>query len=128
MIGLVSVTKAGRAAAGRLHQAWPGTRRYDDPAAAALPRAFAECDGIVCFLAVGATVRLIAPLLTGKTRDPGVVCVDEALRFAVPVLGAHQGGGNELATWPPSAPPSCPATASPSPQTRSGRCPRFPPT
>jgi cobalt-precorrin 5A hydrolase / precorrin-3B C17-methyltransferase len=97
MIGLVSVTKAGRAAAGRLHQAWPGTRRYDDPAAAALPRAFAECDGIVCFLAVGATVRLIAPLLTGKTRDPGVVCVDEALRFAVPVLGAHQGGGNELA-------------------------------
>ena len=26
-----------------------------------------------------------------------MVCVDEALRFAVPVLGAHQGGGNELA-------------------------------
>jgi cobalt-precorrin 5A hydrolase / precorrin-3B C17-methyltransferase len=26
-----------------------------------------------------------------------VVCVDEALRFAVPVLGAHPGGGNALA-------------------------------
>jgi cobalt-precorrin 5A hydrolase/precorrin-3B C17-methyltransferase len=26
-----------------------------------------------------------------------VVCVDEALRYAVPVLGAHRGGGNELA-------------------------------
>ena len=26
-----------------------------------------------------------------------MVCVDEALRYAVPVLGAHQGGGNELA-------------------------------
>ena len=26
-----------------------------------------------------------------------MVCVDEALRFAVPVLGAHQGGGNALA-------------------------------
>ena len=26
-----------------------------------------------------------------------MVCVDEALRYAVPVLGAHQGGGNALA-------------------------------
>jgi cobalt-precorrin 5A hydrolase/precorrin-3B C17-methyltransferase len=97
MIGLVSVTKAGHAAADRLHQAWPDARRYDGPAGTALPHAFAECKGVVCFLAVGATVRLVAPLLTGKTQDPGVVCVDEALRFAVPVLGAHQGGGNELA-------------------------------
>jgi cobalt-precorrin 5A hydrolase / cobalt-factor III methyltransferase / precorrin-3B C17-methyltransferase len=100
MIGLVSVTRAGHAAAERLEQAWnpdPGTRRYDGPAAEALPRAFNECDAVVSFLAVGATVRLIAPLLAGKHDDPGVVCVDEALRFAVPVLGAHQGGGNELA-------------------------------
>ena len=97
MIGLVAVTKAGRAAAERLEQAWPDARRYDAPAAAALPRAFTECDAIVSFLAVGATVRLIAPLLVGKHTDPAVVCVDEALRFAVPVLGAHQGGGNDLA-------------------------------
>ena len=96
MIGLVSVTKAGHAAAGRL-AAWPDTRTYDGPAAEALPRAFHECDAVVCFLAVGATVRLIAPLLTTKHDDPAVVCVDEALRFAVPVLGAHSGGGNELA-------------------------------
>ena len=61
------------------------------------PRAFAECDAIVSFLAVGATVRLIAPLLTSKHEDPAVVCVDEALRYAVPVLGAHSGGGNDLA-------------------------------
>ena len=97
MIGLVSVTKAGHAAAERLEKAWPGARRYDGPAATALPQAFAECDAIVSFLAVGATVRLLAPLLMSKHDDPGVVCVDEALRFAVPVLGAHQGGGNELA-------------------------------
>ena len=97
MIGLVAVTQAGRQAADRLASAWPDARRYDEPAASALPRAFAECDAIVCFLAVGATVRLIAPLLRGKHRDPGVVCVDEALRYAVPVLGAHGGGGNELA-------------------------------
>ena len=97
MIGLVSVTRAGKTAAERLKTAWPdGTRRYDEGAGTALPKAFAECDAIVCFLAVGATVRLIAPLLRGKGRDPGVVCVDEALRYAVPVLGAH-GAANELA-------------------------------
>ena len=97
MIGLVSVTAAGRAAAERLEQAWPDARRYDGPATTALPLACQECDAVVCFLAVGATVRLLAPLLNGKHEDPGVVCVDEALRFAVPVLGAHQGGGNALA-------------------------------
>ena len=97
MIGLISVTKAGHAAADRLARAWPDARRYEGPAATALPRAFAACDAIVSFLAVGATVRLIAPLLTSKTEDPAVVCVDENLRYAVPVLGAHQGGGNDLA-------------------------------
>jgi cobalt-precorrin 5A hydrolase/precorrin-3B C17-methyltransferase len=97
MIGLISVTAAGSAAAERLAKAWQDARRYDGPASQALPRAFKECDAIVCFLAVGATVRLIAPLLSGKAEDPAVVCVDEALRYAVPVLGAHAADANELA-------------------------------
>ena len=97
MIGVVAVTKAGRRAARTLTSQWPDARAYDGPAAEALQRAFGECDAIVCFLAVGATVRLIAPLLTAKPNDPGVVCVDEALRYAVPVLGAHAGGANDLA-------------------------------
>jgi cobalt-precorrin 5A hydrolase/precorrin-3B C17-methyltransferase len=97
VIGLIAVTAGGRQAAGRLAAAWPDTRRYEGPASSALPRACAECDAIVCFLAVGATVRLLAPLLSGKHTDPGVVCVDEALRYAVPVTGAHAGGANELA-------------------------------
>ena len=98
MIGLVAVTAAGRAAAARLAAAWPDeTRPYDGPAATALPQAFGAADAVVVFLAVGATVRLLAPLLRDKHRDPGVVCVDEALRFAVPVAGAHEGGANDLA-------------------------------
>ncbi|HEY2520832.1 MAG TPA: precorrin-3B C(17)-methyltransferase [Streptosporangiaceae bacterium] len=98
MIGLVAVTAAGRAAAARLAAAWPDeTRAYDGPAATALPDAFRGTGTVVAFLAVGATVRLLAPLLGSKQHDPGVVCVDEALRFAVPVVGAHAGGGNDLA-------------------------------
>jgi cobalt-precorrin 5A hydrolase/precorrin-3B C17-methyltransferase len=98
VIGLVAVTAAGRSAAARLAAAWPDdTRPYDGPAATALPAAFGDADAVVVFLAVGATVRLLAPLLRDKHQDPGVVSVDEALRFAVPVTGAHAGGANDLA-------------------------------
>ena len=97
MIGVVAVTNAGRQAARTLTTQWPDARAYHGPAAEALPQAFEECDAIVCFLAVGATVRLIAPLLNDKQHDPGIVCVDEALCHAVPVLGAHAGGANDLA-------------------------------
>ncbi|MFH0180146.1 precorrin-3B C(17)-methyltransferase [Streptomyces cacaoi] len=98
MIGLISATAAGAAARDRLASAWPDrTRVYDGPVGDAVRRAFAECEQLVCFLATGAVVRLVAPLLSDKTSDPGVVCVDEAGRFAVPVVGGHAGGANELA-------------------------------
>ncbi|OQR63189.1 precorrin-3B C(17)-methyltransferase [Streptomyces maremycinicus] len=98
MIGLISATAAGAAARDRLAAAWPDrTRVYDGPVGDAVRRAFAECEQLVCFLATGAVVRLVAPLLSDKTSDPGVVCVDEAGRFAVPVVGGHAGGANELA-------------------------------
>ena len=99
MIGLIAVTGGAAAAAERLAAAWPGqTRTYDGPARQALARAWAQCDGLVCFLAVGATVRLIAPLLDSKWTDPAVVCVDESARRAVAVVGGHAAGANALAT------------------------------
>ncbi|MGW3267276.1 precorrin-3B C(17)-methyltransferase [Streptomyces sp. NPDC001056] len=98
MIGLISATAAGAAARDRLAAAWPDrTRVYEGPVGEAVRAAFAECEQLVCFLATGATVRLLAPLLAGKAADPGVVCVDEAGRFAVSLLGGHAGGANELA-------------------------------
>ncbi|MFC8364693.1 precorrin-3B C(17)-methyltransferase [Streptomyces griseorubiginosus] len=98
MIGLISATAAGAAARDRLAAAWPDrTRVYDGPVADAVRRAFAECEQLVCFLATGAVVRLIAPLLGDKASDPGVVCVDEGGRFAVSLVGGHGGGANELA-------------------------------
>ncbi|MFK0109648.1 precorrin-3B C(17)-methyltransferase [Streptomyces sp. NPDC091217] len=98
MIGLISATAAGAAARDRLAVAWPDrTRVYEGPVGDAVRSAFAECEQLVCFLATGAVVRLIAPLLGEKTTDPGVVCVDEAGRFAVSLVGGHGGGANELA-------------------------------
>ncbi|MGY5047855.1 precorrin-3B C(17)-methyltransferase [Streptomyces sp. 900105755] len=98
MIGLISATAAGAAARDRLAAAWPDrTRVYDGPVKDAVRSAFAECEQLVCFLATGAVVRLIAPLLGAKATDPGVVCVDEGGRFAVSLVGGHGGGANELA-------------------------------
>ncbi|WP_405738165.1 precorrin-3B C(17)-methyltransferase [Streptomyces sp. NBC_00028] len=98
MIGLISATAAGAAARDRLAAAWPErTRVYEGPVGDAVRAAFAECEQLVCFLATGAVVRLVAPMLGDKTSDPGVVCVDEGGRFAVSLVGGHGGGANELA-------------------------------
>jgi cobalt-precorrin 5A hydrolase/precorrin-3B C17-methyltransferase len=97
MIALVTATAAGRALADRLAAAWPGeTTRRDGTAADQIREAWPRSRALVCLLATGATIRLVAPLLRGKHDDPAVVCVDEAGRFAVALLGGHH-GANELA-------------------------------
>lgn len=94
---VVGSSPAARRRAGEIDAALGGTRRYEGAAGELLPRAWAECDLVVSHLALGATTRLIAPLLRDKRTDPGVVVVDEAGRFAVPLVGGHAGGANELA-------------------------------
>ena len=97
MIGLVAATPNGRRNAAHLAGAWPDARLYEGRAKEALHRAWNECNGIVLFLATGAAVRLLAPLLKGKHRDPGVVAVDDAGNFAFALCGGHEGGANALA-------------------------------
>ena len=98
MIGLVAATDNGRRRAAHLANVWPDARIYEGSPKQTLGQAWEECDGIVVFLATGAVVRLIAPLLEDKKRDPGVVSVDDAGRFAVALAGGHGGGANNLAT------------------------------
>ena len=62
-----------------------------------IPALFANFDGIVAIVSLGAVVRLIAPHLGSKERDPAVVVVDEAGKFAIPILSGHLGGANALA-------------------------------
>jgi cobalt-precorrin 5A hydrolase/precorrin-3B C17-methyltransferase len=94
MIALFAVTAAGRRAADEVAAALGASRRE----LAELAQLWPELDAAVFFLATGATVRLVAPLLADKRADPGVVCVDEARRFAVALTGGHEGGANALAT------------------------------
>jgi cobalt-precorrin 5A hydrolase/precorrin-3B C17-methyltransferase len=97
MIGLVTATENGRRRAVHLSEVWEDARLYDGKPREALAAAWNECDAIVFFLATGAAVRLVAPLLEDKRRDPGVVCVDDAGKFAVALAGGHAGGANKLA-------------------------------
>ncbi len=114
---VVSITKHGIALAGRVVAALPGAQlfcpekfRIAGEAAAPgavhcytgkvgdqVPALFAAFDGIICIVSLGAVVRLIAPHLKSKETDPAVVVIDEAGRFAIPVLSGHLGGANQLA-------------------------------
>lgn len=47
--------------------------------------------------AMGICVRLIAPYIKDKYKDPAVVCVDSTGRYVIPVLSGHIGKANELA-------------------------------
>jgi cobalt-precorrin 5A hydrolase/precorrin-3B C17-methyltransferase len=88
----VSVTEAGRARARRL----PFEHAHGSAAAAVRDR-WRAVDGFVLFIATGAAVRIVAPLLEGKDRDPAVVCVDEGGRYAIALLGGHAADANVLA-------------------------------
>lgn len=94
---IVGSSPAARRRAEEIDTLLGGTRILEGPAAESLPLAWRECDAIVSHLALGATTRIIAPLLADKTADPAVVVVDEGGRFAVPLVGGHAGGGNDLA-------------------------------
>ncbi|MGI5520661.1 precorrin-3B C(17)-methyltransferase [Micromonospora sp. CA-259024] len=97
-IGLVAATAAGRRHAHTVAAAWPHARLVEgETVADALRSAWVGCDAVVAFLATGAVVRILAPLLDDKRSDPAVVVVDEAARHAVALLGGHAGGGNDLA-------------------------------
>lgn len=116
-IAVVSITKHGIALAGKVIAALPGAHLfcpekfrgegesaapgavhcYEGKVGDQVPALFAAFDGIVCIVSLGAVVRLIAPHLKNKETDPAVIVIDEAGRFAIPVLSGHLGGANQLA-------------------------------
>jgi cobalt-precorrin 5A hydrolase len=77
----------------------PGVFGWVGPLRRVFPSIWQRHDAIVGVMALGIVVRLAGPLATDKRRDPAVVVVDDAGRFAVSVLGGHGAGANELAHW-----------------------------
>ncbi len=71
---------------------------YDGALKELVARLWPEVEGMVCIMATGIVVRLIAPHLRAKDLDPAVVVMDDAGNFAISLLSGHLGGANELAS------------------------------
>ena len=109
MIALIAFTKRGCELGRRLAQdlsgqLWTTDRLAEEtglPGCGSLGRwtgeRFSDCEALVFVSASGIAVRAIAPFVKDKFSDPAVVSVDEAGRFAVPLLSGHVGGANDLA-------------------------------
>ena len=74
-----------------------GATPYDGELKELIARLWPEVEGLVCIMATGIVVRLVAPHLRAKDRDPAVVVMDDAGNFAISLLSGHLGGANELA-------------------------------
>jgi cobalt-precorrin 5A hydrolase len=112
-IAIIAITRNGARLGTRLREGLPGAslfvlRKYAGQAgtgAVTFSGELAELvreqwpahDGFVLIMAAGIVVRLIAPHLEGKDRDPAVVVMDEGGKFAISLLSGHLGGANELA-------------------------------
>ena len=100
-IALIAVTDSSLETARLLALSFPGAQVFR-PEKGELKTLTAEIfhsyDGLVFIMAMGIVIRMIAPHLTDKYRDPAVVTVDDARRFAVSTLSGHEGGANDL-TW-----------------------------
>ena len=111
---LVAITKHGAAQAARLAKDLPEAdictsakfatsfgdlpnviRAYEGALRDEIGPLFIGYDQIVFFVSLGAVVRLIAPHLKSKDEDPGIIVVDDAGQYVIPVLSGHVGGANE---------------------------------
>ena len=56
---------------------------------------FKDYDQVLCIMALGIVVRMIAPYIEHKSKDPAIVVMDEAGHHVISLLSGHLGGANE---------------------------------
>ena len=109
-LGVWVLTPHGMALANQVKQALPHTDLFASKKlvpgefytefsslAKALALVWDHYDAHYFIMATGIVVRTIAPLIQDKTKDPAVVCGDEAGGFVISLVSGHIGGANELA-------------------------------
>ncbi|MCI6858241.1 MAG: cobalt-precorrin 5A hydrolase [Eubacterium sp.] len=91
------LTPEGEALAKRLSLSHPGDLYGKNNFRENMKLAFENYNSLVCIMATGIVVRILAPLLSHKTKDPAVVVLDQKGKYAVSLLSGHLGGANDLA-------------------------------
>ncbi len=101
---IFSFTKRGKALAEDISSLFTGSSLHNPEGLkggglkAAVRRAFKPNGPPLIFIgAVGIAVRMIAPLLQGKAKDPPVVVIGDDGRFVISLISGHLGGANLLA-------------------------------
>ena len=69
---------------------------YSEPTSEKIVELFKNSNALICLFSLGAVIRLIAPYLKDKKRDPAVIVIDDKTNFVISVLSGHIGGANEL--------------------------------
>lgn len=112
-IAITAITRNGAALAVRLKHALgdeaelylpgkfitpgDGALMLGDDVSFELGRMFGEYRALICIMAAGIVVRMIAPHIKDKLADPAVVVMDEAGSHVISLLSGHAGGANRLA-------------------------------
>lgn len=91
------LTSEGEQLARKLSASHPGDLYGKENFKENLRAGFSRYDYLVCIMATGIVVRILAPLIVHKTSDPGVVVLDQKGRHAISLLSGHLGGANDLA-------------------------------
>ncbi|EFM12250.1 cobalamin (vitamin B12) biosynthesis CbiG protein [Paenibacillus curdlanolyticus YK9] len=110
----VAITKHGVEMARDLVERFPGTDLYymskfargdeavkgyemfEGSVKLILPDLFKKYNGLIIIISLGAVVRMIAPILEDKKKDPAVIVIDDRGEHVISVLSGHLGGANEL--------------------------------
>ena len=111
---IVAITKHGVEIARKLNEQMSGTdvyymskfvkgdeeqrsiQMFEGSVRLLFPALFPAYKGLIIIISLGAVVRMIAPLLKDKKKDPGVVVIDDNGEHVISVLSGHLGGANEL--------------------------------
>ena len=91
------VTEQGKNLAQLCNQILPGDCYGKENLRETLKAAMKEYDGIVCIMATGIVVRMIAEQIVHKSQDPAVIVMDQKGKYCISLLSGHLGGANELA-------------------------------
>lgn len=103
-ISIISFTDQGEALTKRIEASIPdkAVKLYRNPKSGQkkwTKKQFKNGNVIIFVGACGIAVRLIAPCVKSKLKDPPVIVIDEKGRHVIPILSGHFGGANEMAKF-----------------------------
>ena len=109
---IVAITRHGIEIARRIKQRMPDVEIYvpakhndggndvlwfSEQSTQLVGKLFKSYDALICIFSLGAVIRMVAPNLIDKKRDPAVLVIDDRAYNVISALSGHLGGANALA-------------------------------